>query len=76
VNGKQNNREKSGTVRNARCYGNVVPISTVFISVSREYSGTIQTGECFRCMCNMNFNFRELLLLLVCSDLFYMTFKA
>lgn len=73
VNGKQNNREKSGTVRNARCYGNVVPISTVFIFACREYSSTIQTGKCFRFMFNINFNFTDLSLLIY-LDLFCTTF--
>lgn len=73
VNGKQNNREKRGTVRNARCYGNVVPISTVFIFVCREYSNTKQTGKYFRFVSNVTFNFTDLLLL-VYSDLFCKTF--
>jgi len=50
VNGKQNNREQRGTVRNARCYRKVVLISTVFVFVSRKYSSAKQTGKCFRFM--------------------------
>ena len=73
VNGKQNNQEQRGTVRNARCYRNVVLISTVFIFASRKYSSTKQTGKCFRFMSNISSKITDLLVL-VYSDSFCKTF--